>query len=184
MDLRLNLVWVLFVVSSLNLKFWDLRGCSFVQQGETCFSIRHQLVIKYWILQQMKWYCFFDFILEKILNTFKCQSLAMTGSLSHVIFGEYIEHLIFGFASAGWENSFCGILLRGTGENKNPENLWSFWCKLLSRSRRNDQAEAHNSRGVFVTGLLLCSFAYRKETYTCLSVIFIMAIYMCIYIYS
>ena len=48
-----------------------------------------------------------------------------------IFFEKYFTHSYL----SGWENSVCSFLLWGAGKNKDSENLWSIWCKLLSCAR-------------------------------------------------
>lgn len=56
-------------------------------------------------------------------------------------------------AYAGWENSVCSVLFGGASKDKNIENLWSIWGKLLSCTRRRNKTEATNARSMLLNCL-------------------------------
>lgn len=87
----------------------------------------------------------FNFLASGILNSFPPFFLQLLCILYFAFLFFFLIRLYFAFSKnilliliicfSGWENRVCSFLLWGAGKNKDSENLWSIWCKLLSCAR-------------------------------------------------
>lgn len=79
---------------------------------------------------------------EEIMDPSTSEMVSIISYLSDHMLIQWDAYLLTGFVLVGGESCICGILFWGASEDKNIENMWSIWCKLLSCPWGYNKAEA------------------------------------------